>query len=218
MVQTIIVKGAKPLREGHQGVLPQTPRGFAGHSRLTYSWYSSEPCTHRNDWMSIMSRGRRSRRSRRTAAANSSRLAYVSQEGRDSYRNSNPYSRARGARDGRLQEDVCGRLCDEAEDGHERPGEDARRERLGRGAARAFTRGQWHPSRAISTQGASCHFSRADGLAGCQDPSKTLARLRSRAALRVTLAAVARLAPHYLSTDARGGSLFVAATRGRRPI
>ena len=37
--------------------------------------YSPEPCTHRNDCRSIMSRGRRSRRSRRTVSANSSSAA-----------------------------------------------------------------------------------------------------------------------------------------------
>lgn len=50
--------------------------------RQRYSWYSSAPCTHINDWISIMSRGRISRRSRRITAAKRSRLAYVSQEGR----------------------------------------------------------------------------------------------------------------------------------------
>src|SRR3954471_1327243 len=42
---------------------------------LHHSSYSSEPCTHMNDWISIMSRGRRSRRSRRIVSAKSSKLA-----------------------------------------------------------------------------------------------------------------------------------------------
>ncbi len=53
--------------DGHQSRALLTP------SPLCYR-YSSEPCTQRNDWMSIMSRGRRSWRSWRTTSANASRL------------------------------------------------------------------------------------------------------------------------------------------------
>src|SRR3954462_4519876 len=59
-----------------------------------YSSYSSEPCTQRNDWMSIRSLGFMSARSSATVSANSSRFEYVSQFVLDRYRKSKPYSAA----------------------------------------------------------------------------------------------------------------------------
>jgi hypothetical protein len=54
-------------------VLAPTFRLLPPPSSLRPSYgYSSDPCTHRNDCTSIMSRGRRSLRSLRTRSANSS--------------------------------------------------------------------------------------------------------------------------------------------------
>src|SRR4051794_37060622 len=64
-----------------------------GGSFVRYA-YSSDPCTHRNDWMSIMSRGCRSWRSRRTVRAKASADAYVGHVGFDEYANGKPYASA----------------------------------------------------------------------------------------------------------------------------
>jgi hypothetical protein len=65
-----------------------TPRsrrrpGVRGHGYAYQSGYSSEPCTHRKDCMSIMSRGRIDAISPRTVRTASSRALYTGQDGRD---------------------------------------------------------------------------------------------------------------------------------------
>ena len=53
------------LKPGRAVRVPDLQRSAGGlvRSRVCGQAYSSDPCTQRNDWMSIMSRGRRSRRS-----------------------------------------------------------------------------------------------------------------------------------------------------------
>ena len=75
-VLAVIQDGWKVVEAHNRGTDPQrrSPSSCFVSTSARYS-YSLDPCTQMNDWISIMSRGRRSAVSRRTTRANSSRLA-----------------------------------------------------------------------------------------------------------------------------------------------
>src|SRR4051812_48146058 len=87
--------GGGGLRTGLPGPVGRAVKTRpARQGSYSSSGYSSDPCTQMNDCRSIISLGRKSRVSRRTLSANPTRLAYVSQFGREVYAKSYPYSRA----------------------------------------------------------------------------------------------------------------------------